>query len=104
MKMPLLLLLTLLVTSIPCYANKPELVVPTGHSATVTSIAFSPDGRVLASGSFDRTIKLWDVSSGKEIGALPGHDGEVFSIAWSPDGRTLASGGNDSMVKLWSVS
>jgi len=102
--MPLLLLLTLLVTSIPCYANKPELVVPTGHSATVTSIAFSPDGRVLASGSFDRTIKLWDVSSGKEIGALPGHDGEVFSIAWSPDGRTLASGGNDSMVKLWSVS
>jgi WD40 repeat protein len=91
-----LLLLILLVANSPCFAiGKPELQVRTGHSSTVWSIAFSPYGKTLASSSFDGTIKLWDVSSGKEVAGSSGHHGPVYSVAWSPDGQKLASGGID---------
>ena len=69
----------------------------------VTSVAFSPDGRTLASGSNDRTIKLWDVQKQREIATLTGHSYPVNSVAFSPDGRTLASGSNDKKIKLWDV-
>jgi WD40 repeat protein len=101
MKTILLLLLVPLIAMLPCYANNPELNVRTGHNGTVCSIAFSPDGKTLASGSVDTTVKLWDVASGKEVGALYGHDDQVYSVAWSPDGKVLASGSNDGQIKLW---
>jgi WD40 repeat protein len=85
-------------------AQKPELVVQTGHSNGVGSVAFSPDGKTLASGSADHTIKLWDVTSGTELRTLIGHSETVTSVAFSPDGKILASGSFDHMVKLWDVS
>lgn len=70
-------------------------------SATVRSIAFSPDSRLLASGSEDRTIKLWNAASGKKVRTLSGHSDAVNCVAFSPDGRWLASGGADDNVLLW---
>jgi WD40 repeat protein len=74
-----------------------------GHTAPVWSVAFSPDGRRLASGSWDNTIKLWDVETGQEVRTLRGHTGGVWSMAFSPDGRLLASGSVGGTVKLWDV-
>ncbi len=80
-----------------------------GHSELVISVAFSPDGKTLASGSADKTIKLWDVATGKLSQTLTGHsDGvysdEVSSVAFSPDGKTLASGSHDKTIKLWDMA
>jgi WD40 repeat protein len=67
----------------------------------VTSVAFSTDGKTLASGSWDATVKLWDVASGSELRDLKGHTAAVFTLAFSPDGKTLVSSSNDRTIKLW---
>lgn len=66
-------------------------------------MAFSPDGTLLASSSSDKTVKLWDVSTGHEVFTFTGHTGEVHSVAFSPDGQWLASGSYDGTIKLWDV-
>ncbi len=73
-----------------------------GHEGNVL-LAFSPDGKVLASGSGDETIKLWDVPGGEPIAVLEGHTEGVGSVAFSPDGKVLASGSGDETIKLWDV-
>jgi WD40 repeat protein len=99
-----LMLITMLLSDASGQSLKQvQLVVQTGHSANVTSVAFSPDGKTLASGSWDDTIKLWEVSSGQEIRALLGHDSYVTSVTFSPDGKTLASGSRDKTIRLWNV-
>ncbi|MFM6515812.1 MAG: WD40 repeat domain-containing protein, partial [Microcystis panniformis] len=75
----------------------------TGHSGVVLSVAYSPDGRYLASGSQDKTIKIWEVATGKELRTLTGHSGWVNSVVYSPDGRYLASGSWDNTIKIWRV-
>ena len=74
-----------------------------GHSNRVWSVAFSPDGQYLASGSLNKTVKLWHVESGECIRTMEGHSNYVLSVAFSPDGQYLASGSEDKTVKLWST-
>jgi WD40 repeat protein len=76
-----------------------------GHTDVVYSVAFSPDGKTLASGSADNTIILWDVTTAQPIGQpITGHTKGLFSVAFSPDGKTLASGSADNSIILWDVS
>jgi len=81
-----------------------ELRTLTGHGNYVRSVAFSPDGNTLASGSSDQTIKLWRVRDGRLMKTITGHGNWVRSVAFSPDGNTLASGSYDNTIKLWRVS
>ena len=80
-----------------------EVALLTGHTGEVLSVMFSPDGRTLAGGNWDGTIRLWDVVTGRHKRTLTGHTGEVLSVTFSPDGGTLASGSRDETVRLWDV-
>ncbi|QIR40962.1 ribosome assembly protein 4 [Tolypothrix sp. PCC 7910] len=78
--------------------------IDSSYQDSVTSIAFSSDGKKLASGSEDKTIKLWDISSGKLLQTFNGHSGLIKTIALSSDGQKLASGSEDKTIKLWDVT
>ena len=75
-----------------------------GHKNAVTCVAFSSDGKTLASGGGDSLIRLWDVRIGRELETLTGHTNWINSVSFSPDGRTLASASNDHTIRLWDVS
>ena len=82
----------------------PELPRGFPVGASVNSVVFSPDGKTLASGGRDDTVRLWDVATGEEARRLTGHGVSVNSVVFSPDGKTLASGGFDGTVRLWDVA
>jgi len=86
--------------------GEPQEILRGAHWAamgSVGAVAFSPDGRLLASGGSDGAVRVWDVATGRELRRLEGHTDSVQSVAFSPDGRTLASGGKDNIVRLWGV-
>jgi WD40 repeat protein len=80
-----------------------EVTTIFGHSDAVWACGFSPDGRLLVSGSEDRTLKLWEVPSGKCLRTLEGHGDGVWACGFSPDGSFLVSGSWDGTLKLWEV-
>jgi len=83
--------------------GKVELIFNTGHSSSIQSMCYSPDGAYIASASRDKTIKIWEVETGRLLRTLTEHTDAVNSVAYSPDGAYLASGSWDCTVKIWEV-
>src|SRR5438552_744664 len=80
------------------------IVTLRGHSAFIHCVVFSPDGTQVATASDDKTVKIWDSATGKDVHTLRGHTSLVLSVSFSPDGTRLASAGDDKTVRLWDTS
>merc|ERR1712038_1242267 len=83
--------------------EKKSIARLTGHQQLINQVLFSPDTRLLASASFDKSVKLWDGRTGKYITSLRGHVQRVYQVAWSADSRLLCSGSADSTLKVWDM-
>ena len=74
------------------------------HPSAVHAVAFSPDGRLIVSGSYDGTVRVWDAATGGERRVLQGHSDSVHAVAFSPDGRLIVSGSGDETVRVWDAA
>jgi WD40 repeat protein/uncharacterized caspase-like protein len=84
--------------------QEPKLVLPIGHTSSISDAVFSPDGEMVATASWDNTAKVWDVRTGALLQDLRGHDGAITTIAFSPDGKKVATGSEDKKVMLWDLT
>jgi len=78
-----------------------QVLALTGHTDTVYSVTYSPDGRTIGTGSADMTVRLWDAVTGAPIALLAGHSGYVQSVAFTPDGHSIVSGSDDKTIRVW---
>src|SRR5688572_3090153 len=85
-------------------AQNLETVIQKGHELAVVAVAASPDSNFVATASKDKSIKLWELSTGREIRSLLGHEMTVSSIAFSSDGKFILSGSYDKSVRIWDVA
>lgn len=83
-------------------ALQPRIIAELQHNSSVNAVAFSPDGRKVATASYDNTARLWDVETGKQIQRLE-HDGSVYGVAFSPDGQKLATASDDKTACIWTL-
>jgi len=91
-------------TPTPAVARQGPLFTLNGHTGEVLSVAFSPDGNLIASGSVDNTLRLWQTNTGKLIRTMQGHPFPILALQFSPNGSNLATGSTDSMIRLWQVA
>jgi WD40 repeat protein len=85
-------------------ATQENISTLSGYEAGVLNLAFSPDGRLIATGSRDGSVRIWDVAKARTLATLNAHQGSVLSLAFSPDGQTLATVGEDRLGKLWNLT
>jgi len=83
--------------------DKKHIARMTGHQQLINQVVFSPDTRLVASASFDKSVKLWCGRTGKYLASLRGHVQAVYQVAWSADSRLLVSGSADSTLKVWDM-
>ncbi|MBA2679048.1 MAG: protein kinase, partial [Ktedonobacteraceae bacterium] len=84
--------------------SEPEILIYSNHTSWVSAVAWSPNGKLIASGSWDTMVQIWDAASGGTIRTYEGHEQPVKSIAWSPDGTYMASGSWDNTVQIWETN
>ncbi len=87
----------------PLSASPWPIFLPLNHTRSVSNIEFSPDSKTIATCSYDDTVRLWDVETGKHKHVFRGHTDTVYDIAYSPDGKTIASGSADMTIRLWDI-
>ena len=85
-------------------ASGQELLTLKGHSDGILSVAFSPDGQRIVTGSLDMTARVWEAAKGNEPLTLKGHSDDVFSVAFSPDGQRIVTGSWDGTAKVWEAA
>lgn len=91
-------------TPTPIVAVEEPLYTMEGHTGNVLTVAFSPDGNLVASGSVDNTMRLWRVNQGTLLRTMQGHPFPILTLAFAPNGATLATGSTDGLIRLWRVS
>jgi len=104
MRLRLPLVLSVVLFPLAARAQEPRLVLQIGHSKGINAVAFSPDGKVVATASADQSIKLWHTASGAELHTLAGFNGEATGVAFSPDGKLVAGASRDEIVHVHSAT